>query len=92
MAIGTIECIFFTVVHAGWPSLAYVYQSEGLFSSNCNHGNQTNGNQTEECPDDGGFYFSLTYSVAVVAQTISFFPIGIFFDKFGILKTRLMGT
>ena len=96
MVIGVVECVFFTVVHGGWPSLVYIYQEKGLFSEDCstNSINFTNSlyDWKEQCDSSGVFYYSLAFGVAIVVQTITFFPVGIFFDKFGILKTRILGT
>ena len=98
---GFLECVFFSVPHLGWPSLVYVYKKMRLFSSYCedfdhqpmNMTSITDGNGSNSVTEcDIGIadnYYNLAYNVAVSSQMFLLVPIGIFFDHYGILKTRI---
>ncbi|XP_061074780.1 equilibrative nucleobase transporter 1-like [Conger conger] len=90
LATGLVECLCFTGVVFGWPSLVFILKDIGYFSDHCVNATGPNATQNIDCSRQNEL-FSLDFTIAVFLQNfISLFN-GFFFDYFGTLASRLLG-
>ncbi|XP_061076569.1 equilibrative nucleobase transporter 1-like [Conger conger] len=90
LATGLVECLCFTGVVFGWPSLVFILKDIGYFSDHCVNATGPNATQNIDCSRQDEL-FSLDFTIAVFHQNFICLFNGFFFDRFGTLASRLLG-
>ncbi|KAJ8259241.1 hypothetical protein COCON_G00182530 [Conger conger] len=90
LATGLVECLCFTGVVFGWPSLVFILKASGYFSDQCVNATGPNGTLYMDCSRQDEL-FSLDFTIAVFLQNFICLFNGFFFDRFGTLASRLLG-
>ncbi|XP_061076373.1 equilibrative nucleobase transporter 1-like isoform X3 [Conger conger] len=89
LATGLVECLFFTGVVYGWPSLVFILKASGYFSDQCENATEPNGTQYMDCSKQDEL-FSLDFTIASFLQRFIGLLSGFLFDRFGTMATRLL--
>ncbi|XP_067915928.1 equilibrative nucleobase transporter 1-like [Heterodontus francisci] len=93
-AAGIFECFGFAGVIYGWASLVFVLKTEEYFSDLCVPLDNTSDtgvrNDTVSCEMQDQ-RFSLVFTIASFALSLSALPSGFLFDYFGTMVTRILG-
>ena len=98
--LGLLECLCFSMLYFGWPSLVYVYKEEGVFAHLCDM-NSTDENFTAwegeagrartDCTE-ADTLFNLCFNIGLAVLLLSSFIVGIIFDMYGLWITRTIAT
>ncbi|XP_061075101.1 equilibrative nucleobase transporter 1-like isoform X2 [Conger conger] len=89
LATGLVECLCFTGVVYGWPSLVFILKASGYFRDQCVNATGPNDTQYMDCSKQDEL-FSLVFTIAAFLQNFLSLLNGFFFDRFGTMTSRLL--
>ncbi|XP_062915611.1 equilibrative nucleobase transporter 1-like [Mobula hypostoma] len=92
-ATGLVECLCFTGMIAGWPSLVYVLKRDRYFAELCVTAHNSSGprapNATVDCTLQDE-QFTLIYTISTFVMNIALTAIGFMFDYCGTMGARFV--